>query len=514
MFKRLLTVSGFTALSRVTGFMRDILMAFVLGAGPISDAFLVAFRLPNNFRSIFGEGAFDAAFLPRYAKTRTQMGEAEAARFAAHVYSWQMAAQAVLLVVAMICMGWIVAVMAPGFAKHPGQIELATNLARIAFPYLIMTVTAVQLSAMLNAVGKFAAAASWSIFLNVAMMAALLSAKWFPNAGYAAAWGVFGAGVLQYVFIVWAAARSGLRLKIHRPRLTPEMMSFFKAFGAATFGAASIQISLFIDNLIASFLPSGDLTALYYSDRINQLPMGVLGVALGTVLLPEMSNLLAKNNRAGADAAQNRAAALGLLLTLPFVAAFLTIPLSIIHAVFDRGAFHLNAAAAGISAAALTAYSVGLPAFVLVRIVAATFYARGDTASPVRATICAITVNIALKFVLVMGLNFGAAGIALGTALGAWVNVGMLVWMARGRGLMTVSPVFTRALLPAILAALATGIGAYYGAGWGAVLVGHPGLVQSAATLGGAVGLGGIGYLTVLALFRRRLPLRRLSGRA
>jgi putative peptidoglycan lipid II flippase len=511
MFKRLITVSGFTALSRVTGFLRDIMMSYIMGAGAISDAFLVAFRLPNNFRSIFGEGAFDAAFLPRFAKSRTLEGEAEAARFADQVYSWQMAAQAVLLVAALACMGWIVAAMAPGFARRPGEMELATNLARIAFPYLIMTVVAVQLSAMLNAIGKFAAAASWSIFLNIAMIAALFLAKWFPNAGYAAAWGVFAAGVLQYVFIISMAARSGLKLHIRRPRLTREMRNFFLAFGAATIGSASVQISLFIDNLIASFLPSGDLSALYYADRINQLPMGVLGVALGTVLLPAMSNLLAKDDRIRADAEQNRAAVIGLMLTLPFVAVFVLIPQPIIHAVFDRGAFHLNGAATLISAAALTAYSVGLPAFVLIRVVAATFYARGDTRTPVRATMTAMAVNIALKFVLVWGLDFGAAGIALGTALGAWVNVGLLTTMARRRKLLTISPVFTRALLPAVLAALAAGAGAWFGLDLGGRQVAHPGILHALAEMGGALGLGTVAYLAVVVLFHRRLPLGRLG---
>src|SRR6185312_2085596 len=174
----------------------------------------------------------------------------------------------------------------------------------------------VQLSAMLNAVGKFAAASAWSIFLNVAMIAALFCAPFFPNAAYAVAWGVFAAGILQLIFIVWAAARSHLRLRFGRPRWTPEIKQFLIALGAATFGSASVQIGLFIDNVIASFLPSGDLTALYYADRINQLPMGTLGIALGTVLLPEMSAKLAQRDERGASIAQNRAVILGMLLTL------------------------------------------------------------------------------------------------------------------------------------------------------------------------------------------------------
>src|ERR1700742_485831 len=192
MFRRLLSVGGYTLLSRVTGFMRDVMMAAILGAGPLSDAFLVAFRLPNNFRAIFGEGAFNAAFLPRFSRARERDGHAAAAAFADEVFSWQMAAQLVLLAAALVWMRQIIAAMAPGFTA--GQADIATHLARLPFPYLIFTVVAVQLSAMLNAVERFAAAAAWSIFLNIAMMATLFAWRWFPNAAYAAAWGVFAAG--------------------------------------------------------------------------------------------------------------------------------------------------------------------------------------------------------------------------------------------------------------------------------------------------------------------------------
>jgi len=511
MFRRLASVGGFTLLSRITGFARDVLMAAVLGAGPLSDAFLVAFRLPNNFRAIFAEGAFNMAFLPRFAAMRETEGAEAAARFANRVFSWQMVTQFVLLIVALGAMRPIISVMAPGFADRPGQLELATSLARIAFPYLIFTVVAVQLSAMLNAVGKFAAASAWSVFLNLAMIAALASAPFFPNAAYAAAWGVFAAGILQLIFIVWAAARSQLRLRLGRPRWTPEIKNFLLALGAATIGSASVQIGLFIDTVIASFLPSGDLTALYYADRINQLPMGVLGIAIGTVLLPEMSSLLAKDDRKGADVAQNRSAALALFLTLPFVAAFLTVPQTIMQGLFAHGAFHLEAA--GVSAMALMAYGVGLPAFVLIRCVAPTFYARGDTATPVRATIASVGVNIALKVALVWGAGMGATGIALGTALAAWVNVVLLVMMARSRGLLTIDTSFLRALPPSFLAAIVTGGGALAGV-WcarAAALMG--GRFADEFALGFAIVFGAIGFVLVSLVFRNRLPLGRLARR-
>ncbi|HEY4125512.1 MAG TPA: murein biosynthesis integral membrane protein MurJ [Rhizomicrobium sp.] len=511
MLGRLLSVGGYTALSRVAGFIRDILMAKILGANAMSDAFFVAFRLPNNFRAIFAEGAFNLAFLPRYAAMRERDGHEAAGKFANRVYSWQMITQVVLLLAALGAMRPIISIMAPGFAAHPGQLELATSLARIAFPYLIFTVVAVQLSAMLNAVGKFAAAAAWSIFLNIAMIAALCCAPFFPNAAYAAAWGVFAAGILQLVFIIWAGARSHLRLKFERPRWTPEIKQFLIALGAATFGSASVQIGLFIDNVIASFLPSGDLTALYYADRINQLPMGTLGIAIGTVLLPEMSSLLAKNDRKGADEAQNRSAALALFLTLPFVAAFLTVPLTIMQGLFAHGAFHLQAAQ--ISAMALMAYGIGLPAFVLIRCVSPAFYARGDTATPVRATIAAVAVNIALKIALVWGAHLGATGIALGTSLAAWVNVGVLVMLARSRGLLTIDSVFKRSLPPTFLATIATGAGAVLGVWLGGHLHFGSGALADEVSLACAVLCGGAGFAAVTLVFRHALPLGRLARR-
>src|SRR5580700_557821 len=360
MWRRLLSVSGFTLLSRITGLIRDILMATILGSGVMSDAFLFAFLFPNYFRSIFGEGTINPAFLPRYAALHAKGEHEAAARFADRIFAWQLAAQIVLLVLATVFMPWIIRVLAPGFAANPVQFALTVSLARITFPYLIMTLVAVQLSAMLNAIEKFWAAAFWSNLQNLAMIGTLIAWHWFPNAAYAAAWGVFIGGVAQLIFILWAGAREGLWLRLSWPRWTAEIKEFFIAFGAVTFGATSIVIAPFIDTIIASYLPIGSRTALYYADRIFQLPLGVLGIALGTVLLPEMSARLARGDRAGSDTAQNRSAALTLLLTLPFAAAFIAIPGTITRAVFAHG--HFDAAAAGVAGEALMAYGVGLPA--------------------------------------------------------------------------------------------------------------------------------------------------------
>ncbi len=514
MFKRLLSVGGFTLLSRITGFLRDVMMAAVLGHGALSDAFVgIAFKFPNYFRAVFGEGTLNPAFMPRYAALRAK-GETEtAARFANGVFSWQMVFQVVLLVAAMLGMPFIVELLSAG--KHAGDqqfLNTATNLTRITFPYLLMTVVAVQLSGMLNAENKFWASAAWSNFLNLTMIGGLLLAPWFPNAGYAVAWGVLAGGVLQWVFIVWAAARDGMRLRFVRPRWTPEIKEFFAAVGAVTVGTASITLSPFVDTFLAFWIGTGAPTALYYADRINQLPLGVLGIALGTVLLPEMSRRLAVGDVAASDAAQNRAAAMALLLTLPFVAVFLVIPEPIMRAIFAHGAFDSKAAA--LSAGALAAYGVGLPAMVLVRITAASFYARHDTATPARCTVTSIFCNIAVKVLLVFGLGWGIAGIALGTALGAWVNVGALIWLSRRAGHLHILPSFRKAVLPCVLSALAAGAGAVIGV----VLIedhGMPlgpfahGFLRDAATLGLAGLLGGGGYGVVVLAFRRYLPISR-----
>jgi putative peptidoglycan lipid II flippase len=243
MFARLLSVGGFTLLSRITGFARDMLMAWILGKGILSDAFIVAFLFPNYFRAIFGEGTINPAFLPRYAALHAKGRHEAATTFGDRVFSWQMLVQLIILIAGMVAMPWIVRVLAPGFAGNPAELKLTVHLARITFPYLILTLVVVQLSAMLNAIDRFWAAAAWSNFLNLAMIATLLASPWFPNAAEAAAWGVLLGGVAQLAFILWAAAREGLSLRVSWPRWSPEIREFFIALGAVTVGAASVVIA-------------------------------------------------------------------------------------------------------------------------------------------------------------------------------------------------------------------------------------------------------------------------------
>ncbi|MEX0591240.1 MAG: murein biosynthesis integral membrane protein MurJ [Xanthobacteraceae bacterium] len=458
MIRRIATVGGWTLVSRMTGFLRDVVMAAVLGAGPIADAFLVAFRLPNHFRAIFAEGAFAAAFVPRYARTLEQDGLDAARVFADRLAAAMVVLQLVLLAVALAFTPHVVSLLAPGFINDPGRFELAVALARITFPYLALISLESLIAGALNANQRFAAAAAAPVLLNVCMISTLLMAGLFPTAGHAAAWGVLAAGVLQALFVAADAERSGFGIRLKVPRLDEPTRKFLKALGPAIVGAGGVQLALFADTIIATFLPAGSLSALYYADRINQLPIGVIGIAAGTVLLPEMARRLAAGDRAGAAAAQGRAIELTLLISIPFVVGALAIPELVMRALFTRGAFTADDALA--AAATLAAYATGLIPFVLMRSFIAPFHARGDTLTPVKAALIAAFANILIKIVLVGPL--AQVGLALATSAGAWINLALLTYAAKRRGFESPGVPLERALR-LLAAGLALGVALYLG---------------------------------------------------
>jgi putative peptidoglycan lipid II flippase len=331
-----------------------------------------------------------------------------------------------LLVLAWFFMPQAMRLLAPGFTDDAEQRRLAIELTRITFPYLLLITLVTLYGGMLNVMHRFASAAAAPIFLNLSMMATLALAALFPGVGYAAAWGVLISGLLQYFLLAGDLARHGGLPRFAAPKLDEDVRAFFRALGPATLGSMGTQVALFADTIIATFLPAGALSALYYADRLNQLPIGVIGIAIGTVLLPEMSRRLTSGDHAGAIAAQRRAFEFTLLFSVPFVAAFLTVPDVIMRAMFARGAFSkADAAAAG---ATLAAYAVGLIPFVLIRSAVATFYARKDTATPVKAALIGVAVNVALKIALVGSL--AQVGLALATAVGAWVNLLLVILFA------------------------------------------------------------------------------------
>ncbi len=499
MLGRIFTVGGYTLLSRLTGFARDIMLAAILGAGPMADAFFVAFRLPNHFRAIFAEGAFNAAFVPAYAHVHGEKGGASAKLFADRIFTLLFLSQVVLLALAWLFMPQVMSILAPGFSEDAAQRALAIDLTRITFPYLLLITLVTLYGGMLNVMQRFASAAAASIFLNIAMMATLALAAFFPTAGHAAAWGVLISGFLQYVLLAGDLATHGGLPRFAPLHLDEDIRAFFRALGPATVGSMGTQVAMFADTIIATFLPAGALSALYYADRLNQLPIGVIGIAIGTVLLPEMSRRLTAGDHAGAMEQQRRAFDFTLLFSVPFVAAFLAVPDVITRAMFARGAFTRgDAAAAG---ATLAAYAVGLIPFVLIRSAVSTFYARKDTATPVKASLTGLAVNVLLKLLL-MG-SLAQVGLALATAVGAWINLLLVLGFAVRAGFLELNRPLVRSLLKFAAVGLVLAGTLWATANFAAVHFGGP-LRDEAALLllivVGAIVYGG----TIIALFGPR----------
>lgn len=500
MLGRIFTVGGYTLLSRLTGFARDIMLAAILGAGPVADAFFVALRLPNHFRAIFAEGAFNAAFVPAYAHVYGH-SETSAKVFASRIFTLLFAAQIVLLVVAWLFMPQVIAILAPGFSNDPARGQLAIDLTRITFPYLLLVTLVTLYGGMLNVMQRFASAAAAPIFLNLSMMATLALAAFFPGAGYAAAWGVLIAGILEFFLLATDAWRSGILPRFAWPKLDEDIRAFFRALGPATVGSMGTQIALFADTIIATFLAAGALSALYYADRLNQLPIGVIGIAIGTVLLPEMSRRLTAGDFDGAAVSQRRAFDFTLLLSVPFVAAFLAVPDAIMRAMFARGAFTKgDAAAAG---ATLAAYAVGLIPFVLIRSAVATFYARKDTATPVKAALTGVAVNVALKVALVGSL--AQIGLALATAVGAWINLLLVIGFAVRAGYLALDRVLLQSFAKFVVAGAILGAALWSTARFAATGLAQISTFRDEIVLGVLVVVGTVVYAaSVMALFGRR----------
>jgi putative peptidoglycan lipid II flippase len=454
MLRQIASVGSLTLLSRITGFVRDMVLASLLGAGLAADAFVVAQRLPNHFRAIFGEGAFNAAFVPGYARLLEQQGLPAARHFAASLLRILLLSLLLVTALAMGFMPQMVSLLAPGFSAYPEKFALAVNLTRITFPYLLFISLVTLFSGILNAHERFASPAFAPVLLNLSMIAALLASAFFPDAAHAAAWGVFIAGVLELALVVIDAKRAGLMPALltapSDDTQQKSMTAFWKALGPGVIGSAGVQLAMFADTIIASLLPTGAVASLYYADRLYQLPVGMIGIAAGTVLLPTMTKFWAAGDDHAAHKAQNQAMALTLLFSTPFLIAFLMVPDTIMRGLFMRGAFDSDAARA--SGLVLAAYTTGLPAIVLIRSAVASFHARGDTRTPVIAAFIGLGVNIGLKIMLAD--PWGASGLALATAIGAWINFGLLVAFAMARDWMSPDAALGRWLLVIAVCAL------------------------------------------------------------
>lgn len=447
--KKIATVGGLTLVSRVLGFLRDVLMAAHLGASFAADAFVIAFKLPNFFRRLFAEGAFSAGFIPLYAsaltRDQTVSGHSpstgadfskttgEASRFAETILAWFFPVLLVFLGIMEWQMAGVIDLLTGGFSGQPDKQDFTVRLARITFPYLVTISLVALIAGILNSHRRFAAAAFAPVLLNIAMICALLMA---PPSERAAAlylsWGVSIAGIAQFIWLYAALYWSGLRLRFRLPVWSPVVSDLLRVIAPAALGAGIMQLNLLLDIILAArYLPEGAVSWLFYADRLNQLTIGVVGVALSTVLLPDLSAKLESGRRREASASLNQALWLGLAVGIPAATGLIILANPIIATLFQRGAFDINITAK--TAAALMAYASGLPFYIAVKCFTPAFFAQKDTATPVKIGLIAMAINITANIALIGPL--GHVGLALATAISACAQAFLLAFILYRRDL-------------------------------------------------------------------------------
>lgn len=485
------TVGGATMTSRLLGFARDILMAAALGTGPVADAFVVAFRFPNLFRRIFAEGAFNSAFIPLFSRRLEGDGRQAAAQFASEAMAGLITVLAVLTAFAMIAMPILMYGLAPGFSEDRDKFDLAVELTRITFPYLLLVSLLALISGVLNGLGRFAAAAFAPVLLNVVLVAVLAYIVLTGLAGSRAAglWlsvGVVFGGVAQLVLVVIALRRADFPLQLVRPRWNGRMKRLVTLGIPGIIAGGITQINIVVGTIIAS-MQAGAVTMLYLADRLYQLPLGVVGIAIGVVLLPELSRRLKAGDLTQAKAVEAKALQFSMMLTLPAAVALAVVPLELVSVLFERVAFTAEDARG--TAAALQAFAVGLPAFVLIKVFSPGFFAREDTRTPMLVGAVSVAVNVTVSLLLFP--YFGHVGIAMATSLAGWVNAIALYWLLNRRGLWTIDAAMARLLLLMMVCAVLMGVCV-----WGAAqlladeLASGVALPVRAAALAAVVGAG------------------------
>nr|WP_255429089.1 murein biosynthesis integral membrane protein MurJ [Saccharibacter sp. 17.LH.SD] len=426
--RNLLTVGGWTMLSRLLGLVRDQLLAMFLGAGALQDAYQIAFRLPNMFRRLFGEGALNAAFVPLFTKRYETEGHDSALLLASKTFSLLLTWLTALTIVAELFMPWLIDIIAPGF-RHGGteRFSLAVHLTRITMPYTILICGAALVAGILNGRNHFGAASAAYVSFNVVGITAILIGA-FMGPDYVAsisAWGITLSGVAQLGGLLWAAKRVGLMPILSFPSLSRDVRTLIKRMLPGLIGSGVTQMNLTIDTIIATLLPTGSISWLYFADRVNQLPLGVLGAALGTTLLPLLTRHVAEQDRLAMQASLNRAMDYALLLTLPATMGLLALAPAIMAGLFGYG--HFSTRDVLHSAAALRVYALGLPAFIIIKLLSPAFFAEGDTATPVRVGFLTLGINLVLNLLLYRTLAYIAPPLA--STLAAIANMLILGWL-------------------------------------------------------------------------------------
>ncbi len=464
LYRAFATVGGLTMVSRVLGFVRDILIAAALGSGVVADAFFVAFRFPNLFRRLFGEGAFNSAFVPLFTKRLEGEGMDEAQQFAEEAFSVLLFTLLAFSTLAILAMPWLMMLLAPGFIANPAKYDLAVLLTQVAFPYLLCMSLVALLSGALNSMERFWAAAAAPILLNIVLIASLAFIFWLgfgrrEEAGFILAVGVTVAGLAQLAMLSVASRKAGLKIKIRRPRYTDGMKRLVSLGIPGVIAGGITQINIVVGTIIAS-LQAGAVSYLYYADRLYQLPLGIVGVAIGIVLLPDLARKFRAGDHVAAMNSQNRSLEFALLLTVPAAVALAVAADPIIRVLFERGAFLPSDTAK--TAWALAAFSLGLPAFVLIKVFQPAFFAREDTKTPMRYAGYNLIVNvvgsIGLFYVFQRAGLPPHVGIALATSIAGWVNALMLYVNLRRSGAFAWDDRLRRNLPLMILASVLMGV--------------------------------------------------------
>ena len=499
--KNVATVGAATIVSRILGFVRDAMIASVLGTGLVADAFVVAFRLPNLIRRLFAEGSFNTVFVPLYARRLADEGEAGAARFARDVTSILAPVVCLVTLLAIVLSPWLVQALAVGFGVGTPKYDLTVTLTRLCFPYLAAMSLAGLLGGILAANRQFLVPALAPVMLNLVLVSVLLAITWSglalsSLAGLALAAGVTVAGLCQLTLVAVGVARAGFGFRPGRPRLTPDVRQLMHLALPGMLAGGVTQINIVIGTTIAS-LQAGAVSYLYYADRVYQLPLGVVGIAIGLVLLPEIVHHIRRDRDDLALDSQNRSLEFAGLLIIPATIGLLVAAHPVVEVLFERGAF--GPRDTDMTAEALEAYACGLPAFVMVKIFAPAYFARLDMHTPMWIGIGAMLVNVALSLVLFP--RFGHVGIALGTTVAGWMNAGTLWWILMRRGEWRADGALETRLPRMFVAGLVMGAAVWLaGRGLDGWLGAENLLAVKIAALAGLVG-GGVGVFALMALW-------------
>ncbi len=424
LFRSIATFGGFTLLSRITGFFRDMILANFLGAGLASDAFFVAFKLPNLFRSLFAEGAFTTAFVPMLSQKLVCEDKKQAILFAAKAISALCFFVGLFVLLVEFAMPWVITVLAPGFSDNLRKIELATELSRITFPFLLFISIVSFQSGILNSLNKFAAPAAAPVILNIMMiLSVFIFVPFSPSAAHGIAFGVTTAGFLEIIWLTYFLHKQQIYIKpqtnIKAIIQDNEIKTLFKRITPGILGAGIYQINMVVDTILVSLVGTGAISWLYYANRLQQLPLGVVGAAISVAVLPILSRHIKSNEVEKAQEIQSKAFEYGALLSIPAAFALIVLAHPIINILFQHGKFGLEQTI--MTSKAVIAYAIGLPAYVLVKSLAPNFFARGDTKTPVKYSMLVLFTNLA--FAIILMKPFGHVGIASATTIAAFISL-------------------------------------------------------------------------------------------